>query len=220
MNPVWFAIPSKADADKAQACIDLWRAKGYKVAIWRDPGDAPIQCDLLMIGNYEGYPRAVNALCQEILLRWPDTEWIVTGGDDTDPDPRNPLDIARECTDHFAGTFGVMQPTGDGHSVDQICGSPWLGADWCRRAHGGLGPFWPEYVHMFADSDLQYVTQKLGVLWQRPDLTHKHHHWTFEHKPMPGYMREANSPGHWNQYKELFFRRKAAGFPGSEPLPA
>jgi hypothetical protein len=83
--------------------------------------------------------------------------------------------IAKECTAHFGGTFGVMQPTGDrwaNGSIDRICGSPWLGREFCTRMYHGKGPMYGGYLHMFGDEELQHVATRLGVLWQRRDLTH------------------------------------------------
>lgn len=80
-------------------------------------------------------------------------------------------------------TFGVMQPTGDrfdGGSIDRICGSAWLGREFCRRINQGQGPLWPEYKHMFVDQELQEVALKYGVLWQRRDLIHLHRHFARE----------------------------------------
>jgi len=135
------------------------------------------------------------------------------------------------------GTFGVMQPTGDrwgdseqsrdqygenrGAYIDRIAGSAWIGREFALRINGGNGPLWPEYFHMFPDEELQCVAEKLGVFWQRPDLTQIHQHWArgdnrtrAEH--MPAFLTEANSPEHWDTYKRLFESRKAAGFPGHE----
>jgi len=132
-------------------------------------------------------------------------------------------------------TFGVMQPTGDpwedSHPgekrlIRRVAGSPWLGRAWCERANQGKGPLWPEYTHQFVDEELQNVAIKLGVFWQREDLTHLHQHWG-RPKPgelmghsrnMPEFLKEANSEEHWNKFKALFESRKAAGFPGHEPL--
>lgn len=228
----WFAIPSKKPAPEAQACIDKWRSMGYKTAIWRDDGDAEVECDLLMTGAYQGYAIAVNALCRAVLLHDGDAEWIVTGGDDADPDLTHaPEDIARECTEHFGGTFGVMQPTGDrwgetpgerGHSrgrgayIDLVAGSPWLGREWCRRMYGGQGPLWPGWGHMFEDQELQDLATQYSVFWQRPDLVHYHNHWGRIMGRMPEYMRKANAE--FNVSAEIFRQRKAANFPSHEPI--
>lgn len=124
-------------------------------------------------------------------------------------------------------TFGVMQPTGDpwsdhmGRIIERIAGSPFLGREWCLRANQGAGPLWPEYTHCYADEELQNVATRLGVFWQRPDLTHAHQNWaraTGDARDMPAFLTEANSPQHWAKYGALFRARKAAGFPGSEPL--
>lgn len=230
-SSVVFAIPSKKPAPEAQACIDKWRARGYRTVIWRDEGDEEVGCDLLLVGEYPGYARAVNALCCEVLARFPETEWIVTGGDDTDPDPTHPPEsIASECTEHFGGTFGVMQPTGDRWGedrsqrnfrgsayIDKVAGSPWIGAEFCRRMYGGQGPYWPGWFHMHLDQEVQAVATKLGVFWQRPDLTHFHRHWGRTTGRCPDYMRKANAG--FNESARLFAEREAAGFPGHEPIP-
>jgi hypothetical protein len=122
-------------------------------------------------------------------------------------------------------TFGVMQPTGDpwrdvkGRIIERIAGSPWMGREFCRRMYQGQGPFWPEYAHCFGDEELQNVAQKLGVFWQRPDLTHYHHHWSRKSEIIPAHLAEATSRVHWVRFKALFEARRAAGFPGSEPIP-
>jgi len=163
-----------------------------------------------------------------------DTQWFVLAGDDTLPDPvKSADDIARECTEHFAGTFGVMQPTGDrwadsqGVCIERIAGSPWIGSEFARRINGGRGPIWPEYWHMGNDEELQNVAIKYGVFWQRSDITHMHNHWG---RPRPGekmglasrmpkFLERANSREEWANYKRVFLVRKAAGFLGSEPIP-
>lgn len=113
-----------------------------------------------------------------------------------------------------------------GAYIDRVCGSPWLGREFCLRINQGNGPLWPEYFHMGVDEELQAVALKYGVLWQRRDLTHHHQHWG-RPKPgerlapqerMPDFLKRANSGEEWDKYKALFAARKAAGFPGSEPL--
>lgn len=130
-------------------------------------------------------------------------------------------------------TFGVMQPTGDrwgdrqGAYIDRVAGSPWIGREFARRAYRGNGPYWPEYTHMGVDEELQAVAAKLGVFWQRPDLTHYHDHWgraappaTIGHRSnMPAFLEPANTQAEWDRYKSIFAARAAAGFPGSEVIP-
>lgn len=196
---------------------------------------------------YPGYARAVNALVLDVIQFDPQAEWFVTGGDDVEPDMNHTAEeIARHTGQFFAAkrhgivkahgeqlldTFGVMQPTGDrfaGGSIDRICGSPWMGREFCKRVNGGRGPLWPEYPHMFVDNELQLVAQKLGVFQQRPDLIHLHHHFTrattdlhsgTKPSQIPAHLLEANSQQHWQRYQALFNARQGAGFPGHEPLP-
>ena len=129
-------------------------------------------------------------------------------------------------------TFGVMQPTGDrwgdhgegnGAVIDRIAGSPWMGREFCRRMYHGSGPLYNGYYHNFADEELQNVAQKLGVFWQRRDLIHEHRHWARPRgdvRDMPEWAAKINDPAQsdWDKSKALFAARKAAGFPGHEPL--
>lgn len=251
---VWFCIPSAKPAAEAQACVHAWRAKGYKVALYRDAAnisEPTIDADLVIHREYEGYARAVNMLAHIVLASDPGCDWIVTGGDDTEPDQKQLAEeIARQCSDHFAATFchaphpllegmplpvartfGVMQPTGDRWGedraqpnfvgsayIDRVAGSPWLGRAWCELAHGGAGPLHPDFWHMHVDESLQGAATELGVLWQRPDLTHFHKHWARQPGATPPpYLQRANSPEHWRQSKALFDRVKSGGF--AECLP-
>ncbi len=205
----------------------------------------------IAVGEYPGYAAAVNRLISEVAKRDTSSDWFVTGGDDVDPDPtKTAYQIAHECTRYFldlhekhcagctidanlVATFGVMQPTGDrwgdrqGAYIDRVAGSPWIGREFARRTYQGNGPYWPEYTHMGVDEELQAVATKLGVFWQRPDLTHYHDHWgrprpgepMGQRSRMPAFLDEANSPAEWRRYKELFAARAAAGFPGSEVRP-
>jgi hypothetical protein len=220
---VWLTFPSKKPAFEAEKCLAAWRERGYKLAIWRDTGDEPVNADLLLRGIYPGYYAAVNRLCKAVLEVDPDAAWVIAAGDDMLPDHHPPEQIAEECTEHFGGTFGVMQPTGDrwgdpGHVyAEHICGSPWLGREFCRRMYGGRGPYSEEFFHMWGDEALMNVAVRLGVLWQRIDLIHYHAHWARENKPMPVYLQRANAEFYAG--KEIFERQKAAGFPGHEPIP-
>lgn len=233
MGSVWYCIPSARPPEEAEKCLSKWKAMGYKIALWRDSVEYPFGiADYVRVGKYPGYARAVNALAFDVLR-----DWIVTGGDDTDPDPNlTAEEIAAQLTAHFGGTFGVCQPTGDRFAfskaqgsapIDRVAGSPWLGREWCLRANQGKGPLWPEYTHMFVDEELQNVAIKYGVFWQRPDLIHLHHHYQrvsdainspAQVREAPPHLVEVNKREHWDKYKAIFEARKRAGFPGSEPL--
>lgn len=111
--------------------------------------------------------------------------------------------------------------TGRSALLDRICGSPWLGREFCQRMYQGNGPLFGGYHHMFADEELQNVARKLGVLWQRRDLIHLHQHWTRTENPekQPAWVEKVSGPEEWNKSKSLFDYRKLKGFPGHEPLP-
>lgn len=269
----WLTIPSARPVAEVNATVARWRARGYKIALWRDDTDA-VEADCVMVGGYPGYSVAVNTLIRHVLETDRKCEWAIAAGDDTDPDPNHTAqEIAAECSAHFApvsiktadvvtvgavtieteredpadtesfadyireqapyllrGTFGVMQPTGDrwgdrnGAYIDRVAGSAWIGREFCRRAYGGNGPMWSEYHHMYVDEELQCVALKLGVFWQRPDLTHLHNHWgrpregerLGQAERMPAFLRHANSAENWRKMKAIFEARRAAGFPGSE----
>jgi hypothetical protein len=133
-------------------------------------------------------------------------------------------------------TFGVMQPTGDrwgepktppppgalqGAPIDRVAGSPFIGREFALRMYGGNGPYWHEFTHMGVDEELRCIAVKHGVYWERRDLVHHHEHWSRKRgqvTDMPDFLRQANSAEHWKRYKQIFEARKAAGFPGSEPL--
>ena len=164
-----------------------------------------------------------------IIKSDPAAHWIVTGGDDVLPDPNHTAqEIGLQCLEHFGGTFGVMQPTGDRWgedgtglaASDRLCYSPFMGREFCRRMYGGSGPLFSGYVHMFVDEELQEVALKLDCLWQRRDLIHKHEHWARDGGEMPRFLYRANTREHWDQFQSLFQRRKASGFPGHEPIAA
>ncbi len=247
---VWFCIPSARPPGESEPVLRAWRERGYKIALFLDSHVALREriglFDRAMADHdhhpsYPGYAEAVNLLCASILHDDPACDWIVTGGDDTLPDPNHSAEeIAKQCTDNFAihqvvrmatdgPTFGVMQPTGDrfaGGSIDRIAGSPWLGREWCLRANQGRGPFHPGFTHMFGDQCLQEVAMKLGVFWQRPDLIHLHRHFQRESdalnspaviKPRPPHLDRWNTREHWDESKALFDKLKADGF--KECLP-
>lgn len=244
----WFCIPSIRENG---GTIPLWRSMGYKVACLRQ--GAPIDVEMqIPTGEYRGWAPSVNILAKWVVEHDPSAEWIVSGGDDYEPDySKWAEEIALECLGYFcdpspggdrrAETFGVMQPTGDrwgdtpasrrqygenrGAYIDRIAGSPWIGSEWVKRAYQGNGPMFAGYKHMYADEELKEVAEKLGVYWARRDLIQLHQHWGRrtgdEFATMadcPDFMLPYNSPEHWRESQKLFVERKAAGWPGHEPL--
>lgn len=223
---VWYAIAT-ANAENAQHVFPLWKAKGYKVCAFVDlntPVPYRKQIDLVLEGQYTGWPTVVNGMCRILLAHDPIASAIVTGGDDMWPGEGDPdaSYLEMQFLYHFGGSLGVMQPTGDRWMVDKagtvaaerICGSPWMGRDYITRANGGRGPFWPEYHHFYADEEMLNTTKKLNLLWQRIELTHYHDHWSRRKVSRPEYLHKAQR--NWGADRELFFERQAQGFPGHE----
>lgn len=221
MQPI-FAIPT-ANPRQCSESFAAWRAMGYRTVALIDGDTRHEQIEnaesVIHVPVYRGWAWAVNYLCS--VLNY---EWLVTGGDDTWPDPVKRADeIAAECTIHFGGsTFGVMQPTGDPWAPDgeiraaeRVCGSPWIGWEFAWRWNGGKGPLVEEYGHFFADEELQLTAQAAGRLWQRRDLTHEHRHWSRAGGERPAYLARA-AAGHGRD-QEIFETRRRAGFPGHNP---
>jgi len=257
---VWYCIPS---ARPDGGTLREWKERGYKLAVWRDPGADPLDglIDYLILGKYEGYAVSVNRLVDAAMGADRSCEWFVTGGDDVSPDlAHSPEEIAEQCSDGFFRmcydrhprhrphwqlamehvdwrTFGVMQPTGDRWGadepwaqknfpnapayIDRICGSPWMGREFCRRANAGKGPLCEDYEHMYVDEHLQEYAKSLGILWQRPDLIQYHHHALRGGKPqssLPPHLKCRYEGSHFKDAKAIFDRHMAAKFAGLEPI--
>jgi hypothetical protein len=154
-------------------------------------------------------------MCRELADR---ADIVVTGGDDITPDFKKKAEkIAAECYERYPDGYFVMQPTGDElPGTDQICGSPWIGKGWIKRAYRGQGAFCPDYFIFFGDEELKNVAQLRGVLWQRRDLLQYHDHWTRTGGPKKTDYQVGNDRN-WNNDEAVFKARKADGFPGHEP---
>jgi hypothetical protein len=221
---VWYAIPSKRPVNEAMQVLDKWLKAGYRVAVlrdWDDP-ELPVHKNI-RFPEYQGYGASVNYLMRWVLSEDPYCNWVVTGGDDYEPDSTiDPEKVAGECSEHFRSTFGVMQPTGDRWMLDEngtgaserVCDAPWIGREFALRMYGGFGPYYP-YRHFYVDEELHEVATKLGVLWHRPDIKQVHNHWCRNGGIQPPFLMNHN----WDAARTLFESRKAEGFPGHEPAP-
>ncbi len=216
---VYFAIPvASADVVRAGVTFARWREMGYQTAALIDGASPkPDNCEVIRVERYEGWAKSVNMLAKIVCH---DADWIVSGGADMTCDPSKRAEvIAAEAVEHFGGTFGVLQPSGDKYGAlarKFACVSPWLGREWCDRAYGGLGPIHAGYWHFWADTELRAVAEKCGRLWWRDDLTQYHDHWIRRGEAQPEYLNHAADAN--DRDKELFRVREAQGFPDSEPL--
>lgn len=223
---VWLAMPS-ANYRKASINLPKWKQQGYKIAILQDRIRFDIACVDEIVRpweTYRGYYRSANYLADAVIPK--DCPLIVFAGDDMEPDPNHTAgELLQQFREHFPDLFGIMQPTGDPMGVDKsglcaaerICGSPFIGRGWIERGYSGMGPWWRMYHHFFGDEELKNVAERLGVLWQRKDLTHFHHHHSRYGESCA--LHGAIQP-YWEQDEALFRRRQSENFPGHQPLAA
>lgn len=214
---VWFAIPS-ASPEKCRKVLPVWKKMGYKTAVLQNFEHGEIPADICVwYDSYPGWPKSVNILSREIVPKG--CPIVVSGGDDMLPDPNHTAqELAAQFLERFPDTFGVMQPHGDEYLASRrYCGSPFLGRAWIDTMYGGTGPMFAGYHHNWADNELYWVAKGLGALWDRPDLSHYHDHFTREGQQAPAY---------WSGVKMkdlddclLYYARAQTGFAGHEPVP-
>lgn len=220
---VWFAIPS-ANVDLCRENLPAWRERGYKIAVLQNRERGEIPADITAWSDeWHGWPWAVNLLSASIVPSSADI--MVTGGDDMLPEPKYmAAELGRQFLERFPDGFGVMQPTGDQFlGAGTYCGSPWMGRAWRERAYGARGPMPEGYRHNWADNELYWVARGVkregaSCLWERPDLTQRHEHFTRTGQMKPGYWAENVEP-HDRADVERFIARAWLGFPGSDAAP-
>ncbi len=208
-----------ANPARAATATERWHACGYEVNIWVE-GDAfpDSGADYLYRASiYPGYWQACNYLAHHAIDGGADI--VVVIGDDIDPDPiRTAAEIGADYLARFPAGVGIMNPIGDTlDGTDRVCGCPWLGRGWVRRSYLGKGPYWPGYGHFFGDTEMQILAQRMGILWQRQDVTQFHHHWS-RGEPIQPYQ-QATIGKWWKDDLQMFTERRDAGFPESGLLP-
>ena len=213
---VWAIAPTAASVSQAKFCFQAWRDQGYAVAVASEDRDAlhRLDVDLVCLNDvYPGYAASINRLARKVLDHDPDCQVVVACADDLFPDQRYKAEvIAAAFLEHFDGSLGVMQVTGDRWSsepdgipnVERAAMSPWLGRDWCLRSYEGAGPLWAGYHHNFVDNDIQEVATKLGLFWQNPEFRQIHQHW----------LRMGNQPPAHVQHASAAWDRGQATVPG------
>lgn len=214
-HDVWFAIPS-ANPEKCRRVLPVWREMGYKTAVLQNFERGDIPADIAVWRDrYPGWPASSNILCREIVPK--SCPIVVCGGDDMLPDPNySAQDLAEQFLQRFPDTFGVMQPHGDEYlAARRYCGSPFLGRAWFDTMYAGTGGMCAGYHHNYADNELFWLARGMGVLWERPDLSHYHEHFTRTGAAQPAYWESVKN----NDLQDcfLYVARAHAGFPGHEP---
>lgn len=214
---VWFAIPS-ANPANCRKVLPVWRERGYKVAVLQNWERGEIPADIAVWSDtYPGWAGSINVLCRDVVPK--DAAIVVSGGDDMLPEPgKTAGELAEEFCERFPDGFGVMQPHGDEFmAARRYCGSPWLGRRWIQTMYGGTGPMHGGYRHNWADHELFWVAKGLGALWERPDLSHHHEHFTRAGAEKPAYWRAAVEARDLEDCR-LYIDRSWSRFPGHEPV--
>jgi hypothetical protein len=212
---VWFAIPS-ASPEKCRKVLPIWKKMGYKTAVLQNFERGDIPADLqVWYDYYPGWPESVNILCRDVVPG--DAAIVVSGGDDMLPDPNHTAQqLADQFMERFPDTFGVMQPHGDEFlCARRYCGSPFLGRKFFTTMYGGKGPMYGGYHHNYADNELYWVSRGLGALWERPDLSHYHDHFTRKGQAEPAYWAGVRQRDVRDCF--LYYARVHDHFPGHEP---
>ncbi len=207
---VFLAIPSALPADRCNANLLIWRTRGYKLAIFRDIGDEPVNAELQVFAPYLGYPHAANLLCRAVFAAFEDVNFCVNAGDDMTPADIPADEIERAALAHFGGTMGVLQPTGDPFGMDRfgrsaaerICGSPWLGRDFVASRNGRV--FSESYRHFFADEQLYDELIGTPLLWQNKSLEQRHNHYHRTHESAPAHMSALRTRDLWNHDQAVY----------------
>jgi hypothetical protein len=219
-----FVVYPSADLATGVECGARWRAKGYEVLIGIDQGaeTSGLECRGAMLvalpRPFQGYYRVINRLVS-VAFQLGKADVVTCIGDDMDPPEQGAHEHAERYFSVYRDGEGVMQCTGDPQGVDdsglpaaaRICGSPTFGKGWNSCAHKSRGPFWSGYTSFFADEDLLNVSRKLWLLYQEPELSIFHRHWSWGHRACAPHNERAQL--NWEADKALFEERKQLGFP-------
>jgi hypothetical protein len=194
-----------------------WKAAGYKVAVATDlPSHAIKNLDAsvipMLIQRYEGYWKAMNALCHGLVRNFK-ADIVICASDGIHPHQGiHGHALGQIFAAKFPNGYGVMQPVGDRwepsvtatggqqawsqnrmHGTrpsDMRCESPWLGRKLIEEV-GEYGPFCAEYDQYFADHELHDVAQRRGVLFKNPMLAQYSEHWAAGRRPVSNYQLKA-----------------------------
>lgn len=217
-----------ATVAKAEATARAWASKGYVPVVMLDPGyrmNAGAGSWMVGPARFPGYYRVITGIVSQAFCDGADLVTCI--GDDMDPPEQGAECIADMYFANFGRDgFGVLQGTGDMQSVDQsgrqasarVCGSPTFGRAWKALAFQGKGPFGDYgFKSYYGDELLHDVADLLGVLWNEPTIKILHRHWSYGLAKREEYHERASQ--NWQEDQAIYFRLKAEGYPGHEPLP-
>lgn len=222
MSLTHYAVFPSAKVDRAEACIEAWRGKGYKTLVHLDSPEMRCSADVVSYGAggvFPGYYRVINSLAKTAFSKGADVVTCI--GDDMLPPDQGAQYVAGEYFKIFPSGLGVYQGCGDEQGKDEtgtpaaarICGSPTFGKEWSERAYQGVGAFCDIYHSYYGDEDLFNVAGRLALLRLEPAVTIRHLHWSWGHMHIQDYHQRNQRK--WEHDQSVFMTRKAAGFPGS-----
>lgn len=222
MNYSHYVIFPSAKPSRADACVEAWKAKGYKTLVYLDTPEQKCGADIVSYGAggaFPGYYKVIGSLARQAFAHGADVVTCI--GDDMMPPEQGAEWVASDYFAKFKDGLGVYQGCGDAQGMDgngvpaaaRICGSPTFGPAWAARAYDGTGPFCTLYGSYYGDEDLFNVAGKLGRLHMEPSVSILHLHWSWGWMKMQEY--HARNQVGWEADQRTFFARRAAGFPDS-----
>ncbi|TVQ31336.1 MAG: hypothetical protein EA376_09500 [Phycisphaeraceae bacterium] len=214
-SDVWLAVAS----DRPEVCrlvLPAWRERGYRVALlkigsgWEAPADRSAACE-----RRPGWAAAINRLGRTLIPK--DAGAVVAGADWLTPDPDlEAARLATEMLDRFPDGFGVMLPGGaDGAGVVR---GVWLGRGWIDRMYAGAGGLFDGHHGVAAEQEAVALATEMGVLWRREDVKQVRHPELGAGEVMAPVCAETEELHALDA--PLHEARRAAGYPGHEPIEA
>ena len=215
-----FVCFPSARIDMAYSCAKEWEQKGYIPLVMLDPPTRAVlfaPCTVIEGPSpFPGYYQVINQIARSAFLFGADVCTFI--GDDMTPPKQGAEEHTLRYFARFPDGYGMMQCTGDrqGEKIggkvnsERICGSPTFGRGWHEKAFGGTGGFPTAFSSFYADEVLKEVAERLGLLYQEPDLTIDHLHWSFGRSVRQPYHERAEK--NWQQDQAVFMKYKAEDF--------
>lgn len=225
MNYSHYVVFPSAKPSRADACVDAWKAKGYKTLVYLDTPEQKCNADIVSYGAggaFPGYYKVIGSLARQAFAHGADVVTCI--GDDMMPPEQGAEWVAADYFLRFPNGLGVYQGCGDPQGKDEkgtpaaarICGSPTFGIEWSNRAYEGRGAFHDGFRSFYADELLKLTAHRLGLLWMEPAVNIFHAHWSFGHMQIQKYHQRNQLA--WDYDRVLFESIVKDGFPGCSLL--